>query len=201
MAKKKKKKKGLRRPTIKELGITKEQKALRNEVNKLAKRVNTSFNTLRSAGYFNMYASKQLIDKLSISKLDNFLSRKNDIIVHTYDINKLTILKDLLTKFIKSKSSTVKGINNIRREQTIELGLTLDIEPEESSRLLEIFEDENYLTIQDLVIPSDMWALIVEAKEYNYSQDKFIDLFEKNISTIPDDNFRNALQSIYDKYV
>lgn len=197
----KKRKKGLRRPTRKELGITKEQKALHNEVKLLAKRVNTSFKTLRSTGYFNMYSSKQLIDKLSISKLENFLSKKNDIIVHTYDINKLNILKDLLNKFIKSKSSTIKGINKIRREQTIELGLTLDIEPEESSRLLEIFEDENYTTIQDYVIPSDIWALIVEAKEHNYSQDKFIDLFEKNISTIPDDNFRQALQSIYDKYV
>lgn len=197
----KKRKKGFHRSSLKDRGITKEQKALHNEVNKLAKRVNASFNTLRTAGYFNMYSSKQLIDKLSISKLENFLSRKNDIIVHTYDVNKLNILKDLLNKFLKSKSSTIKGINNIRREQTIELGLTLDIEPEESSRLLEIFEDENYTTIQDFVVPSDMWALIVEAKEHNYTKDKFIDLFEKNISTIPDDNFRQALQSIYDKYV
>ena len=197
----KKRKKGFHRSSLKDRGITKEQKALRNEVNKLAKRVNVSFNTLRSAGYLNMYASKQLIDKLSISKLENFLSRKNDIIVHTYDIDKLNILKDLLNKFIKSKSSTIKGINNIRREQKIELGLTLDIEPEESSRLLEIFEDENYTTIQNVVPPSDIWALIVEAKEHNYTKDKFIDLFEKNISTIPDDNFRSALQSIYDKYV
>ena len=197
----KKRKKGFHRSSLKDRGITKEQKALRNEVNKLAKRVNESFKTLRSAGYFNMYSSKQLIDKLSISKLENFLSRKNDIIVHTYDIDKLNILKDLLNKFIKSKSSTIKGINNIRREQKIELGLTLDIEPEESSRLLEIFEDENYTTIQNVVPPSDIWALIVEAKEHNYTKDKFIDLFEKNISSIPDDNFRQALQSIYDKYV
>ena len=193
--------KKLRRPTAKELGITKEQKQIRREVEDLAKAVNERFADLRKRGYFNMYSSKQLIDKLSIEQLEQFLTRTNNIRVTGYNVDNLEILKRLLTNFLKSKSSTARGINKIRHEQKIELGLTLDIDPEDSSRLLEIFEDENYTSIQNVVMPSDLWALITESKEYNYTDDKFIDLFEKNISTIPDDNFRKSLLNIYSKYV
>lgn len=193
--------KKLRRPTAKELGITKEQKQIRREVEDLAKAVNERFVDLRKRGYFNKYSSKQLIDKLSIEQLEQFLTRTNNIRVTGYNVDNLEILKRLLINFLKSKSSTVRGINKIRHEQKIELGLTLDIDPEDSSRLLEIFEDENYTSIQNVVMPSDLWTLITESKEYNYTEGKFIDLFEKNISTIPDDNFRESLINIYNKYV
>lgn len=84
-----------------------------------------------------------------------------------------------LNKFLKSKSSTVKGIKSIMKKQQDSMRKTfkqydIDLTPEESETLYQMFDDPDFSWIYQYLDPSELEVCVVDAKEHGDSLEQFI---------------------------
>ena len=111
-----------------------------------------------------------------------------------------------MDNFLKSKTSSVKGIRETMKKQqkSIEQNLKnqgFEITPQESNTLYKFFEDKDFNYLTRFIPPSDIYALLEDAKENNDTVDQFIARMEKYIFIGEDEDMRIALEGIYNKYV
>ena len=110
-------------------------------------------------------------------------------------------------QFLRSKTSTVKGIKSVKDATIESLRISLsDIDDlkdfDDAEELYNMLDDEDFKGISELenVGASSLWALLDDAKERNMDQNQFIDFIEANISA-NDLNLREKAINLYNKYV
>ena len=110
-------------------------------------------------------------------------------------------------QFLRSKTSTVKGIKSVKDATIKSLKITMSDEEDEKSldeatEMYNMLDDEDFKGISELknVGASTLWELLDDAKERNMDQNQFIDFIEANISA-NDLNLREKAINLYNKYV
>ena len=109
-------------------------------------------------------------------------------------------------QFLNSKTSTKRGIKQIKKTTIKQLAKSLgteeeDLTDEEAEALYDMLSDDYVTDILKYIPASDFWALIEDAKEAGDNQDSFISRISDYIEFGNDVDMRNKLIMIYEKYV
>lgn len=169
--------------------------------------------------YRGMFASKKL------EELESFNKRLNKIEL-TGNESKEELLKinKLAENFLKSKTSTIKGIEEVEKGIKSNISEKLDefdLSPSEVDSLYKLYDDSDFTALRKYLDPSELQALMMEVKEYkgelenddiSFTDDeinqaglnKFIDLFISYAgldasSAGLDMDLQESLSSLYSK--
>ena len=146
-----------------------------------------------------------------ITKLKNMLGnyfKKGKIVIPKQPslIELLDITKET-KKFLDSKYSTKKGIEETKRKakQGIKENLAAedeDITDEDVEDYISMFNDNDFTSFLSAtgMKASEVWDILDEAKENNDSEDKFLSRLSM-YTTIVDEDIRNKAIRLYNKYV
>jgi hypothetical protein len=169
------------------------------QANKRLRAIKNEFGTLGWAG-------ETLKDKTEMNLIKAWTSKGIRINKNMSKEQQKAVLK-AINNFFKSKTSTIKGIKRVQREQIESLRITfsrddVELTTEESKALYKRFEDRDYTTVTRFIKPSDLNVLIDVAKEHNDTFKQFMRRrVDSYITGIIDKNLRISLKAIYEKYV
>lgn len=216
-----------KRRTLPSVVKQKETITLQNQLLKLEKQVNQRLKSLQSKGDTRGLAFKDLQENLSLKMFKSFNIKKGRVKISQEVLKSKTksiAVTKHLQRFLNRKTSTKKGLEEIRQKTIKSLSETLleqkkdrytDEELEERLESLEqiskeeaevfnrMFGDDDYkFFINNFNIdPSEIISLIDEAIEKESTIEDFEQLMLKYIPDLKDTEYKNALTSIYNKYV
>lgn len=187
------------------------------QVRKQVKATNRKLKNLDSKGFYNSFSSKKLFERLGGS---NSMLKMSDGKVLGVKIKKNVTMTDLhklakATKnFLQSETSTPRSIKNVVKRTKESMYKTLSMDPKRKIEMADIEayydmlgdKDFAFFNTEDKIGASSMWALIdtaINAKEKNenYNKEDFIKMFGTTNIDINDDDIRDKLINIYNKYV
>ena len=109
-------------------------------------------------------------------------------------------------QFLKSKTSTVKGIEKTRDNTIKSIQATMSedkkglVNYEDAEFYYDMFGNDDFNYFADKIGASTLWALIDEAIEYDYSEDEWLNSLS-NYITFNDLDVRERAIRLYEKYV
>ena len=114
--------------------------------------------------YRGTFASKKLEELESFNKkLNKIELTGNESKEQLLEINKLT------ENFLKSKTSTIKGIEEVEKGIKSNISEKLDefdLSPSEVDSLYKLYDDKDFTALRKYLDPSELQALMMEVKEF-----------------------------------
>lgn len=201
------KRKARKKSVTKRLSTTKSTDKLEKDTRKLVNKANARLDSLQRRYRKGTWSSKKLANRLGTNKLKAWTKsgkiklRKNMTKTQLLAINKAT------SQFLKSQTSTKKGINATKRRTIESLRGTLSKDLEEMSyedaeMFYEMFGEDNFQSIADKIGASALQVVIEDAIEEDDSSDDFIKRLELygGIS-MNDEDIRKNANKLYKKYI
>lgn len=196
----------------KKLGIykapkyTKERAKLISETRKMVERANKRLKGLNNAGYKGTWASKKLINRIDTKTLKAW-SKKGKIKLNKNLTNtQLKAIQKATDQFLKSKTSTIKGIRDTESATIKSIQETLSDEKrglvtkEDAEFYYDMFGNSDFNYFADQIGASTLWMLIDEAIEDDDTEDDWINRLARYI-TINDLDVRERAIRLYNKYI
>lgn len=186
------------------------KKDLEKDTRKLVREVNARLNTLERHYKSGTWASKRLKTKLRISKLRAWSKSGRVRLKSNLSKAQLTAINKALTNFLNSKTSTRKGIEDVKRKQIekIKERLSLDdeeaeeITDEEAEYFYDMFGDDDFNDLAEKIGASALQDAIEDAIEANDSEDMFLRRLEWYGGVeMQDLDLREKAIRVYNKYV
>ena len=152
------------------------------------------------------WATKKLRDKLATEPLQAWTKTGRVKVNKSMTITQMKSTIKATQQFLNSKTSTKRGIKQVRKTTIKNLAKSLgteeeDLTDEEAEALYDMLSDDFVTDILKYIPASDFWALIEDAKESGDSQDSFISRISDYIEFGNDVDMRNKLIMIFEKYV
>lgn len=190
----------------KKINLDSEQQKLFNELKKLSKRANQRIVRLEREFGKDTWATKKLRDKLATEPLQAWTKTGRVRVNKKMTITQMKATIKATQQFLNSKTSTKRGIKQVRKTTIKNLAKSLGTEEEdltndEAETLYNMLSDDYVSDILKYIPASDFWALIEDAKEAGDTQESFISRISNYIEFGNDVNMRNKLIMIYEKYV
>ncbi len=191
-------------PNKKELNS--EQQKLFNELKKLSKRANQRIVRLEREFGKDTWATKKLRDKLATEPLQAWTKTGRVKVNKSMTITQMKATIKATQQFLNSKTSTKRGIKQVRKTTIKQLAKSLgtdeeDLTDEEAETLYDMLSDDYVTDILKYIPASDFWALIEDAKESGDNEQSFISRISDYIDFGNDVDMRNKLIMIFEKYV
>lgn len=196
----------------KKLGIykqpkyTKERAKLIADTRKMVDKANRRLKGLKNAGYKGTWASKKLINRLDTKVLQGW-SRQGKIKLNKNLTNtQIKAIQKAVDQFIKSKTSTIKGIRDTESATIKAIQSTLSdekrglVSKEDAEFYYDMFGNNDFNYFADKIGASTLWMLIDEAIENNDSEDDWISRLGMYI-TLNDLDIRDKAVRLYNKYI
>lgn len=197
----------------KKLGIykapkyTKDRAKLMADTRKLVEQANRRLKGLNNAGYKGTYASKKLANRLDTKILKAWTKQGKIKVNKTLSNTQLKAIQKATQQFLASKTSTGKGIREVKESTLESLKATLskdvelsELEIEDAYDMLSN-KDFDYFNKADRIGASTMWALIEDAIEYDKSEDSFIRSLNNIFDFSNDMDAVERAKRLYDKYI
>lgn len=183
-----------------------EQQKLFNELKKLSKRANQRIVRLEREFGKDTWATKKLRDRLATEPLQAWTKTGRIKVNKSMTITQMKATIKATQQFLNSKTSTKRGIKQVRKTTIKSLAKSLgteeeDLSNEEAETLYNMLSDDYVSDILKYIPSSDLWALIEDAKEQGDTQEDFISRISDYIDFGNDVDMRNKLIIIYEKYV
>lgn len=180
---------------------------LEKETEKLVKQANAMLDSLQRRYKKGTWASKKLLDRLSSKNLQ-VVTRKGKIkFPKSATRQQLIAINKAVSQFMKSKTSTKKGIKSVRKQtlETLQGSLSRDdieLSYEDAEKFYEMFGNNDFKTLADKIGSSALQACIEDAIESGDSEQDFIKRLEWYGGVSMNDlDIREAAQRLYKKYV
>lgn len=216
-----------KRRTLPSVVKQKEKITLQNQLLKLEKQVNQRLKSLQKKGVTSGLAFKDLQSNLSLKMFKSFNIKKGRVKISQEVLKSKTksiAVSKHLDKFLKSKSSTKKGLEEIRQKTIKSLSKTLleqqkdkysdeeledkldrleEISQEQAEAFTRMFGDKDYkfFTNNFDIEASEFMVFIDEAIEKEMTLEEFDTYMNKYIIDLKDTDYKDYLTSIYNKYV
>lgn len=197
----------------KKLGIYVKPKAkadaeVYEETRKIVIKANKRLNALKREGLAGSWASKKLYKRLKGSKVKAY-SKGNIKISKNMTNTQLTAIERHAKQFLESKTSTKRGIDEVKKETIKSLKKALDNDKDLDISALDVEDaydmladkDFDYFNKEDRIPASEMWALIDDAIEENQSEETFINRLLNIMDFSNDLDAVEKAKRIYNKYV
>lgn len=178
----------------------------------VAKDVNERLRKLQKWGRYDTWASKELISRLDVGKL-NLLDKQGLINLDKIQYltqTQLTNVNKAMDHFLKSKTKTIQGINAVvmkKRQDLIEKSdnaqWVKSLTNKEVENLYRVFDDDEFKNLSERIKYETVWNKIVEAKQKGLSEQEFIDelLLYTDPSNMNDADMLDSMRAIHEKYV
>ena len=181
----------------------------RKSINETNKRLRS----LERAGEYNTFASKKLFERLGSGKLNilkkakkinkgKVLGLKLNLGLNNTD---LTAIIKATAQFLKSATSTTKGINIVAEKTKKSMYETLKIKNREITKqdiedYYDMLGDKDFDYFNEKIGASTMWSILEEAVEYDDNSNQFVKRLN-NFITLEDEDIRNKALRLWEKYV
>ena len=175
---------------------------------KQIREVNSLLNSLERHHKTGPWATKKLINRLNNNVIDIWQDSKGRLKVpKKVSQTKLIAIRKALTQFMNSKTSTNKGIKNVK-DKTIQSIIESMSDNEEEKKVTEddaefyysMLGDSDFDYFSDKIHASTMWVEIEKSIDNNDSEEDWINKLE-NYGTIKDEDTRNRAIRLYQKYI
>lgn len=180
--------------------MTQEEK-LYNELIKEVKRANQRILRIERRFGEESWAVKQLRNRLDSERIKAWTKSSRIRLNKKMDIIQLRAVKRATESFLKSKTSTIKGIKAQIKKIKKSFQTKLEISEEEAEVIYQSFSEDLINWITKMIEPSEFWSLIWDAKRFNQSEDEFLEFIEQYIDYGNDETIVERLKLIYGKYV
>lgn len=216
-----------KRRTLPSIVKQKNQIAIQNQLLKLEKQVNQRIKSLQKKGATSSLAFKDLQSNLSLKMFKSFNIKKGRVKISQEVLKsktKSTAVAKHINKFLNSKLSTKKGLEEIRQKTIKSLSKSLleqkkdrytneelknklneleQLTQQQSEAFVRMFGDKDYkfFTNNFNLEASEFMVFIDEAIEKEMTLEEFDTYMNKYIVDLKDTDYRDYLTSIYNKYV
>lgn len=186
------------------------KKDLEKDTRKLVREVNARLNTLERRYKSGTWASKRLKTRLGTSKLRAWSKSGRVRLRGNLSKTQLTAINKALTNFLNSKTSTKRGIEDVKRKQIEKIKERLSLDDEEAEEITDeeaeffydMFGDDDFNDLAEKIGASALQAAIEDAIEANDSEDMFLQRLEWYGGVeMQDLDLREKAIRIYNKYV
>lgn len=175
---------------------------------KQIREVNSLLNSLERHHKTGTWATKKLINRLNNNIIDIWQDSKGRLKVpKKVSQTKLIAIRKALTQFMNSKTSTNKGIKNVKDktiQSIIESMTDVDDEKKVNEKDAEFYfsmlGDSDFDYFSDKIQASTLWVEIEDSISSNDSEEDWINKLE-NYGTINDEDARNRAIRLYQKYI
>lgn len=180
---------------------------LEKETRKLVNKANARLDSLQRRFKSGTWASKKLANRLSSNKLNMWTKKGKIKTGKNLTKTQLIGLNKAINQFLNSRTSTKKGISDVR-ERTIEtLRGTLSTEDkeltyDEAETYYEMFGDNDFDSLADKIPSSALQNIIIDAIDEDDTQNEFIRRLEDYSGLSMNDlDIREKAIRLYEKYV
>ena len=190
----------------KKIELDTEQQKLFNELKKLSKRANQRIVRLEREFGKDTWATKKLKSRLASDTLQAWTKKGRVKASKRMSEMQMRATIKATKQFLASKTSTRKGIKQIRKTTISRIAVSLGTEEEnltneEAETLYNMLTDDYMTDIMQYIPASDFWRLIEDSKESKDNEEDFIDRISNYILVGNDSNLVEKLTAIYTKYV
>lgn len=196
-----------KRSITKKLSNKETSRNLEKETRKLVSKANARLDSLQRRFKSGTWASKKLANRLSSNKLNMWTKKGKIKIGKNLTRTQLMGLNKAINQFLNSRTSTKKGISDVR-ERTIEtLRGTLSTEDkeltyDEAETYYEMFGDNDFDSLADKIPSSALQNIIIDAIDEDDTQNEFIRRLEDYSGLSMNDlDIREKAIRLYEKYV
>lgn len=202
-----KRKKGFKRQATKEIRPSKEYREIYNETVKLQREANRRLTEIQREFGEGSWAGKRLERKLTVNELDAWSFDNKVLVPKNLDKFELKAVNKALTYFLESKTSTVKGIKDVIKQQKENIKSAFeDEEGEELSEkeiesLYDLMGDEDFKTVAENTDPSSLRAFVQEARERKLIMRDFRGEVENYVVYGEDEDLKKNINRIWRKYI
>ena len=170
---------------------------------------NRKLNRLESAGEYNKYASKKLLQRIRNESLVKYNKGKRvKVTVNVKKLNPTQIryYQKVFNSFLESKTSSAFGIKDVESKTHAKLKQSLseirdeDLSDQEVEDFYTLVEDNDFRYFADKIGDSDIYILVNEAKSRDLKKRPFYEML-KQYMTINTKEARDAARRLYEKYV
>lgn len=178
---------------------------LEKETRKLVNKANSRLDSLQRRYKSGTWASKKLANRLSSNKI-NMWSKKGRIKLGKNPTkSQLIAVNKAATQFLNSKTSTKKGISEIKSKQIESIRLRRNIEDEEFTEedaedFYDMFGNDDFQYFANKIGASKLQEIIYDSIKDNDSEDDFLSRLELYIE-LNDLDIREKAIRLYNKYV
>ena len=125
-------------------------------------------------------------------------------------IPELALLNKALRNFLNSKTSTIKGIQEVEKQTKQNISNLItdvdspELEESDVETLYNFFEDKDFQDVTVYVPPSDLYVAMNDSKQAGDDSKMFIKRIEKYIdkdSLNADSDMKDKLTRIYNKFI
>lgn len=196
----------------KKLGIykapkyTKDRAKLMADTRKLVDKANRRLKGLNNAGYKGTWASKKLINRIDTKVLNAWSKQGKIKLSRNLTNTQIKAIQKATDQFLKSKTSTIKGIRETEDSTIKSIQATLSDEKrglvtrEDAEFYYDMFGNDDFDYFAEKIGASTLWQLIDEAIENNDSEDDWISRLGRYI-TLNDLDVRERAIRLYNKYI
>lgn len=196
----------------KKLGIynppkyTKERAKLMAETRKKVDQANKRLKGLNNAGYKGTWASKKLANRIDTKTLKAWSKQGKIKLNRNLTNTQLTAIQKATKQFLKSKTSTIKGIRDTESATIKSIQATLSdekrglVSKEDAEFYYDMLGEDDFDYFADKIGASTVWMLIDEAIENNDSENDWISRLGGHI-TLNDLDIRDRAIRLYNKYI
>lgn len=178
---------------------------LEKETRKLVSKANARLDSLQRRYKSGTYASKKLANRLNTTQLKAWTKGGKIKIKKNATKTQLTAINKAVNQFLKSATSTKKGISHFKKVQIKNIKLRRSIEDkdfteEDAEDFFDMFGDNDFDFFASKIGASTLQEIIYDAIKNNDSEDDFISRLELYIE-INDLDIREKAIRLYNKYV
>ena len=180
---------------------------LEKETRKLVSKANARLDSLQRRYRSGTWATKKLANRLSSNKMKMWSKQGKIKLGKNPNKQQLLAVNKAVNQFLKSQTSTKRGISRTRQKTIESLRGTLSTEDNEMSyedaeKFYEMFGEDNFSNIADKIGASALQAVIEDAIEESDSENDFIKRLETYAGLSMNDlDIRESANSLYMKYV
>ena len=189
----------------KRLSTTKDSQRLERETRKLVNKANARLDSLRRRYRSGTWASKKLANRLTSNKFRMWTKQGKIRLGKNLTKAQLIGLNKAVSQFLESKTSTKKGIEDVKRKQIESIRLRRSVEDEEFTEedaedFYDMFGDNDFAYFADKIGASKLQEIIYDAIKANDDEDDFLSRLELYIE-LNDLDIREKAIRLYNKYV
>lgn len=177
---------------------------IRKEVDKANKRIRR----IQAKYGDKAWAVANLTEKLDRQPLINAINPYSGEIKLNKSMSDATLnaVRSATNEFLKSKTSTLRGIKEAKENMIASLKSSLSTDDiqltdKEAQALYRIVEDKNLRDTAEYIGASQLWDLMIEAKVKRASEDEWYKMLIDYNAFGKDLDMKNDLQRIYDEYI
>ena len=186
---------------------TKSDKQLEKETLKLIRKANARLDSLQRRYKKGTWSTKKLSERLDSKQLKMMTKNGKIKVKKNMTKTQMVAVNKAVNQFLKSSTSTKKGISQVKKKTIESLRTSLSTEDvelttEDAEKFYSMFGDDDFSSIADKIGASALQSCIEDAIEENDSENDFIKRLELYGGvTMNDVDIRNDAKDLFEKYV